>query len=51
MRTFEEYLEGLRAMKPNIHMHGEVIQRDDLRLKPAMNNIKLTFDLAKMLLA
>ena len=46
MRTFEEYLEGLHAMKPNIHMHGEVIQRDDPRLLPAMNNIKLTFDLA-----
>lgn len=47
MRTFEEYLEGLRAMKPNIHMHGEEIQRDDPRLMPAMNNIKLTFDLAQ----
>ncbi len=46
MRTFEEYLEGLRAMKPNIHMHGEIIQRDDSRLLPPMNNIKLTFDLA-----
>lgn len=47
MRTFEEYLEGLRAMKPNIHMHGEEIRRDDPRLMPAMNNIKLTFDLAQ----
>ena len=47
MRTFDEYLEGLRAMKPNIHMHGEVIQRDDSRLMPAMNNIKLTFALAR----
>ncbi|MFC1989564.1 4-hydroxyphenylacetate 3-hydroxylase family protein [Chloroflexota bacterium] len=47
MRTFEEYLEGLRAMKPNIHMHGEVIQRDDPRLMPPMNNIKLTFDMAR----
>ncbi len=46
MRTFEEYLEVLRAMKPNIHMHGEVIQRDDPRLIAPMNNIKLTFDLA-----
>ena len=47
MRTFEEYLEGLRAMKSNIRMHGEVIQRDDPRLLPPMNNIKLTFDLAQ----
>ena len=45
MRTFEEYFAGLRAMKPNIHMHGEIIQRDDPRLLPAMNNIKLTFTL------
>ena len=47
MRTYEEYLEGLRAMKPNIHMHGEVIPRDDPRLILPMNNIKLTFDLAR----
>ena len=47
MRTFEEYLEGLRAMRPNIHMHGEIIQRDDSRLLPPMNNIRLTFDLAQ----
>ncbi len=47
MRTFEEYLERLRGMKPNIHMHGEPITRDDPRLRPAMNNIKLTFDLAQ----
>ena len=47
MRTFEEYLEGLRAMKPNIHMHGEVVRRDDPRLMLPMNNIKLTFDLAQ----
>ncbi|MBA7482864.1 4-hydroxybutyryl-CoA dehydratase/vinylacetyl-CoA-Delta-isomerase [subsurface metagenome] len=47
MRTFEEYLEGLRAMKSNIRMHGEIIQRDDPRLLPPMNNIKLTFDLAQ----
>ena len=46
MRNFDDYLEGLRAMKPNIHMHGELIQRDDPRLLPPMNNIKLTFDLA-----
>ena len=47
MRTFEEYLEGLSAMEPNIHMHGENIQRDDPRLMAPMNNIKLTFDLAR----
>ena len=47
MRTFEQYFEKLLTMRQNIHMHGEVIQRDDLQLRPAMNNIKLTFDLAQ----
>lgn len=47
MRTFEEYLEGLRAMRPNIHMGGAVIRRDDPRLLPPMNNIRLTFDLPR----
>ncbi len=46
MRTYEEYLDKLRGMRPNIHMHGEIIKRDDPRLLPSMNNIKLTFDLA-----
>lgn len=46
MRTFEEYLDRLRAMRPNTHMGGEVIRRDDPRLLPSMNNIKLTFDMA-----
>ncbi len=47
VRTFQEYLEKLRLMRPNIHMHGEVIRRDDPRLMTSMNNIKLTFDLAR----
>ena len=47
MRTFDEYLERLRGLRPNIHMHGELIKRDDPRLRPSMNNIKLTFDLAQ----
>ena len=47
MRTFEQYFEGLRALKPNIHMHGELIRRDDPRLLASMNNIRLTFDLAQ----
>lgn len=46
MRTFEEYLERLRTMRPNLYMHGEMIKRDDPRLLKPMNNIKLTFDLA-----
>lgn len=47
MRTFDEYLERLRSLRPNIHMGGELIRRDDPRLMVPMNNIKLTFDLAQ----
>lgn len=47
MRTFQDYLEKLSRMNPNIHMDGEPIKRDDPRLMVAINNIKLTFDLAQ----
>ncbi|MGB9699079.1 MAG: 4-hydroxyphenylacetate 3-hydroxylase family protein [Thermodesulfobacteriota bacterium] len=47
MRTFSEYLNKLRTMRPNIYMGGQKISRDDPRLAGPMNNIKLTFDLAQ----
>ena len=43
MRTCEEYMDKLRSMKPNIHFRGELLRRDDPRLQPGINNIKLTF--------
>ncbi len=45
MRTFEEYFEGLKRMRPNVYMHGELINREHPGLTASMNNIKLTFDL------
>jgi len=47
MRTFEEFLEKLRRMRPNIYMAGKNIPRDGSELRRSINNIKLTFDLAK----
>ena len=46
MRSFKDYLDRLRLMRPNIYMGGQLIKRDDPTLLKPMNNIKLTFDLA-----
>ena len=46
MRTSEEYFESLRAMKPNIYMGGEAVKRDDSRLIPSINVMRLTYDMA-----
>ncbi len=42
--TSEEYRERLFKMRNNIHMGGEVIGRDDSRLKPALDLLSFTFD-------
>ena len=47
MRTFQEYLDGLKKMRPNIYMGGKRIPRDAEEMAGPMNNIKLTFDLAQ----
>lgn len=47
MITSEEFLERLRRMKPNCHMHGEPIRRDDPRLMTAMRDILLSFEVAQ----
>ena len=46
MRTSEEYLEGLRVMKPNVYMGGEIVKRDDPRILPGINVMRITFDMA-----
>jgi aromatic ring hydroxylase len=45
MRTGEEYLEGLRAMKPNVYMGGEVLGHADV---PGREMLKLTFDIMEL---
>ena len=45
MRTYKDYLDKVRLMRPNVYMGGQLIKRDDPNLIKPMNNIKLTFDL------
>lgn len=47
MRTSEEYLECLRAMKRNVRMAGEVVGRDDPRILPGVNVMRITYDAAE----
>lgn len=46
MRTSEQYLEDLCAMKPNVYMGGEIVKRDDTRIMPGINVMRITFDMA-----
>ena len=46
MRTSEQYYEDLKKMKPNIYIGGEKVVRDDFRIKPGINVMSVTFDLA-----
>ena len=47
MKSSEEYLEGLRRMKPNVYMGGEIVKRDDPRIVPGINVMRMTYDLAE----
>ncbi|MBR9981419.1 MAG: aromatic ring hydroxylase [Desulfatitalea sp.] len=47
LRTKEAYHERLFAMRPNIFIGGEKVGRDDSRLKPGINVLDITFDLAR----
>jgi 4-hydroxyphenylacetate 3-monooxygenase/4-hydroxybutyryl-CoA dehydratase/vinylacetyl-CoA-Delta-isomerase len=46
MRTYEQYIEDLLKMRPNIYIGDEKVGRDDPRLKGGMRIIKETFDCA-----
>jgi len=46
MRTPEEYYSDLRKMKKNVYIGGKKVGRDDLRLKPSINVMETTFNLA-----
>ena len=37
MRTKEQWLEGIRKMKPNLYMGGDKLGREDERLIPTTN--------------
>jgi 4-hydroxyphenylacetate 3-monooxygenase/4-hydroxybutyryl-CoA dehydratase/vinylacetyl-CoA-Delta-isomerase len=44
LKTSEEYVKRLAAMKPNIYAHGRKIGRDDSILAVPINTLKFTFD-------
>ena len=46
MRSSEEYLECLRSMKQNVRMGGEIVKRDDSRIIPGVNVMRITYDMA-----
>jgi len=47
LRTKEQYHEKLFSMRPNIYIGGERVGRDDPRLRPGINVLDITFDLAQ----
>lgn len=47
LRTKEQYHDDLFSMRPNIIIGGECVGRDDPRLRPGINVLDVTFDLAQ----
>lgn len=47
LRTKQQYFEKLFSMKPNVFIGGQRVKRDDPRLKPGLNVLGVTFDLAQ----
>ena len=50
LMTGEQYLESLRKLHPRIYMFGKQIPCavDDPILRPSVNSVKMTYDLAQM---
>ena len=47
MRSGAEYFSDLKKMKPNLYIGGERVGRDDPKVKPGINVMSVTFDLAQ----
>ena len=49
MMTGEQYVESMRAMKLKVYMFGKKIENpvDDPILRPSLNSVKATYDLAQ----
>lgn len=43
MRTAEDYLEGLRRLRRNVHFQGELVPRDHAEIMPGIRVISETF--------
>lgn len=50
MMTGEQYVESLRKLNLKVYMFGELIENvvDNPILKPSMNSVKMTYELAQM---
>lgn len=50
LMTGEQYIESIRKLKLNIYMLGKKIESpiDDPILRPSLNSVKMTYDLAQM---
>lgn len=50
LKTGNEYIESIRKMKMNIYMFGEKIESavDNPILRPSLNSVRMTYDLAQM---
>ena len=47
LRTKKQYFEKLFSMNPNVYIGGEKVSRNDPRLRPGLNVLGVTFDLAQ----
>ena len=47
MRSSAQYVSDLMKMKPNLYIGGERVGRDDPRIRPGINVMSITFDLAQ----
>lgn len=47
LKTKEQYHEQLFCMRSNIYISGELVGRDERRLRPGINVLDVTFDLAR----
>lgn len=50
LMTGEQYIESIRAMKMNVYMFGKKIDCpvDDPILRPSLNSVRMTYDLAQL---
>lgn len=50
LMTGEQYIESIRFMKMKVYMFGQQVQNpvDDPILRPSLNSVRMTYDLAQM---
>ena len=50
LMTGQEYIESIRTMKMEVYMFGKRVESpvDDPILRPSLNSVRMTYDLAQM---